>query len=381
MRGEDSRAPGRRARRGDRGGAGRAGGVELSAGGYAGGRAGRAAGAAAGLCAVCRCTSAGGCCRTSAGIANLTAIPAGAGPEAVMAFDTGPGNMVMDWLAEELLGQSDSIAMAELAARGAVIAPVLEKELRQSVLQAEAAEDRGAGAVWRGICGASFLKECRRYQREGRGCAGDGYGADGGDDCAELCAVCRPDLNGCAVDYIVSGGGARNAWLMGMLRERLEPLGCRLATLQKFGLPAEAKEAAAFALLAWMTWHRRPGNVPSGDGSGARGGAGAGDVCVDAVCLSTLFRKKRERMGHGAFGFPPLAHKTRQGWPNIAGACNARVWRPARQPVTPTGTTQDLPLGTPAWRPALHASSRFWRTICRPLTFGISTRWWCTTGA
>jgi anhydro-N-acetylmuramic acid kinase len=70
-----------------------------------------------------------------------------------------------------------------------------------------------------------------------------------------------------SVDYIVSGGGARNATLMAMLAQRLVPMGCELAVSEDFGLPAEAKEAAAFALLAWQTWHRLPGNVPAATGA------------------------------------------------------------------------------------------------------------------
>jgi anhydro-N-acetylmuramic acid kinase len=73
--------------------------------------------------------------------------------------------------------------------------------------------------------------------------------------------------NGNGVDYIVSGGGARNRTLMAMLAQKLEPLGCDLAASEHFGLPAEAKEAAAFALLAWQTWHHRPGNVPAATGA------------------------------------------------------------------------------------------------------------------
>jgi anhydro-N-acetylmuramic acid kinase len=69
------------------------------------------------------------------------------------------------------------------------------------------------------------------------------------------------------VDYIVSGGGARNATLMAMLAQRLEPLGCELAASEEFGLPVEAKEAAAFALLAWQTWHRLPGNFRAATGA------------------------------------------------------------------------------------------------------------------
>ena len=69
------------------------------------------------------------------------------------------------------------------------------------------------------------------------------------------------------VDFIVSGGGARNLTLMQMLHEQLEPLGCTVRASDDLGLPAEAKEAAAFALLAYETWHRRPGNVPSATGA------------------------------------------------------------------------------------------------------------------
>jgi anhydro-N-acetylmuramic acid kinase len=74
-------------------------------------------------------------------------------------------------------------------------------------------------------------------------------------------------MKGSPVDYIVSGGGARNATLMAMLAQRLKPLGCELAASEQFGLPAEAKEAAAFALLAWQTWNHLPGNVPKATGA------------------------------------------------------------------------------------------------------------------
>ena len=68
-------------------------------------------------------------------------------------------------------------------------------------------------------------------------------------------------------DFIVSGGGTRNPTLMRMIAREVEPLGLRVAASDSFGLPSAAKEAAAFALLAYQTWHRQPANVPSATGA------------------------------------------------------------------------------------------------------------------
>ena len=69
------------------------------------------------------------------------------------------------------------------------------------------------------------------------------------------------------MEMIVSGGGAKNPTLMAMLRHELTPFGISLHFSDEFGLPTEAKEAVAFALLAHETWHRRPSNVPSATGA------------------------------------------------------------------------------------------------------------------
>jgi len=68
-------------------------------------------------------------------------------------------------------------------------------------------------------------------------------------------------------ELILSGGGALNSTLVGMLAEQLAPLGIQLRFADEFGLPSEAKEAVAFAVLAYETWHRRPSNVPSATGA------------------------------------------------------------------------------------------------------------------
>jgi anhydro-N-acetylmuramic acid kinase len=76
-----------------------------------------------------------------------------------------------------------------------------------------------------------------------------------------------PRIGNASVDYIVAGGGARNLTLMCMLAADLRPFGCRIQTTDDHGIPSEAKEAVAFALLAWQTWHRLPGNVPAATGA------------------------------------------------------------------------------------------------------------------
>jgi len=68
-------------------------------------------------------------------------------------------------------------------------------------------------------------------------------------------------------DFIVSGGGASNPTLMAMLANELRPLSLEIRSSDEFGLPSEAKEAAAFALLAFQTWNRQPSNVPSATGA------------------------------------------------------------------------------------------------------------------
>ncbi len=67
---------------------------------------------------------------------------------------------------------------------------------------------------------------------------------------------------------------------MAMLARAAGAMGCELATSEEFGLPAEAKEAAAFALLAWQTWHHRPGNVPAATGATRPAILRPGDLCV-----------------------------------------------------------------------------------------------------
>jgi anhydro-N-acetylmuramic acid kinase len=198
------------------------------------------------------------------GIANLTAIPAGAGADAVIAFDTGPGNMVIDALMQELFSKPFD-RNGTIAAAGDVLLPALNAALRNAYFQRKPPRTAGREEFGRDYA-AKFLAACRRLSNKPEDAIATTTALTAETIAASYAKFVKKRMRG-DVDYIVSGGGARNATLMAMLSQRLAPMGCALAASENFGLPAEAKEAAAFALLAWQTWHRLPGNVPAATGA------------------------------------------------------------------------------------------------------------------
>ncbi len=208
------------------------------------------------------------------GIANLTAIPAGGRAEDLIAFDTGPGNMLIDALAEKLL-QKPYDRNGAAAASGSVIDPVLRAMLRDGYFLLKPPRTAGREQFGRAYA-AKFLSACRKHSRKPEDALATATALTAESIAASYRRFVHRRMKHAPLDYIVSGGGARNATLMAMLARRLEPLGCELATSDEFGLPAAAKEAVAFALLAWQTWNRLPGNVPAA--TGARRGAILGQV-------------------------------------------------------------------------------------------------------
>jgi anhydro-N-acetylmuramic acid kinase len=199
------------------------------------------------------------------GIANLTAIPAGANANQVVAFDTGPGNMVIDALAQSLFGKPFD-RNGKFAAEGTVLEPVLAAQLRNPYYRLKPPRTAGREQFGRAFA-ADFLVECRRYSGKPEDALATATALTAETIASSYERYVLRKMGKRGVDYIVSGGGARNATLMAMLAQRLEPMGCKLAVSEEFGLPAEAKEAAAFALLAWQTWHRLPGNLPAATGA------------------------------------------------------------------------------------------------------------------
>ncbi len=199
------------------------------------------------------------------GIANLTAIPAGANPDKIIAFDTGPGNMVIDALAQRLFGKRFDRNGA-IAGRGDVLQPVLRKALTNPYFMLKPPRTAGREQFGREYA-AKFLADCRRSSKRPEDALATATALTAETIARSYKRFAHSAMKGSGIDFVVAGGGARNETLMAMLAERLEPLGCKLAVSEDFGLPVEAKEAMAFALLAWQTWHRLPGNVPSATGA------------------------------------------------------------------------------------------------------------------
>jgi anhydro-N-acetylmuramic acid kinase len=201
------------------------------------------------------------------GIANLTAIPPGGGPEDVLAFDTGPANMLLDALAAKAsAGRMQYDNRGRLAARGEIREDVLRRLLRQRYFRQVPPKSAG-----REQFGGEYLS--RRllpfFFGTRRGLA---------DALATAAALTAESIAAAVADFvlprfavhecIVSGGGVRNLFLMDQLRARLArraPI--RVMASDAAGIPSQAKEAMAFAVLAYHTYRRLPANLPAATGA------------------------------------------------------------------------------------------------------------------
>ena len=196
------------------------------------------------------------------GIANLTAIPPDASPDDVLAFDTGPGNMVIDAVTERLFDRPYD-RDGQIAAGGRVRDRIVTEVLREPFFRRKPPKTAGREEFGQDFVRA-LLGRCRRARARDIVATATALTAQSIGDALRRFVLRRP---GQYRDYIVSGGGVRNATLMTMLAKEVLPLGLAISSADEFGIPSEAKEAAAFALLAYQTWNRRPSNLPSATGA------------------------------------------------------------------------------------------------------------------
>ncbi len=209
------------------------------------------------------------------GIGNLTVVPAQAALSDTRAFDTGPGNMILDAMMQQLYGRAYDRS-GKTAATGAVLTPLIERALREPFFRRAPPKSAGREEFGRDYA-ATLLHACQQLSSNPADAVATATALTAESIAQAYSRFVQETVTNTPVDYLVSGGGARNRTLMRMLEARLNPLGCKVATLDQHSLPVQAKEAAAFALLAYQTWHRRPGNVPSA--TGADSSAILGQVC------------------------------------------------------------------------------------------------------
>ena len=235
------------------------------------------------------------------GIANITVIPANAKPSQVFAFDTGPANMLIDALVQHFThGRQRFDKDARRARSGRINPPLLEVLLEDPYLKRKPPKSTG-----REYFGAAYIKKLlalgQRYRAKPNDLIHTATAFTAASVADALHRFVLPDHR---IDQlIVSGGGAHNPLLFEQLSvfaadpaalkrvfseksfataDRDFPPEAKQASLMtvlassRFGIPEDAKEAFAFALLAYEAFHRRPANLPSA--TGARGPAILGKI-------------------------------------------------------------------------------------------------------
>lgn len=197
------------------------------------------------------------------GIANITVIPASAKPEQILAFDTGPANMLIDALVAYFTrGRQRFDENAHRALQGRSIPALLDDLMRDPYLKLSPPKSTG-----REYYGHAYLKKVLALGKK--------HGSKPADliraatiftalsvvDALNRFVVPKTKIH----QLIISGGGAHNPLLLTQLAAALSNI--EILPSSRFGIPEDAKEAFAFALLAYESFHQRPSNLPSATGA------------------------------------------------------------------------------------------------------------------
>jgi anhydro-N-acetylmuramic acid kinase len=228
------------------------------------------------------------------GIANITVIPAGAQPSDVWAFDCGPGNMLIDALVRHFTrGRQSHDRNSALAQSGRALPALIDQLMQDPYLKVAPPKSTG-----REYYGAGYVRRLLALGRREQAGPNDLiraatiFAALAIADALHRFVLPKQEID----EIIVSGGGVRNPLLLMQLRALVGPTArpaaghpssarrlagrhfrpIELLTSDHFAIPTDAKEALAFAILAYETFHQRPANLPSA--TGARGPAILGKI-------------------------------------------------------------------------------------------------------
>lgn len=197
------------------------------------------------------------------GIANVTLIPADCAPQDVFAFDTGPGNMIVDAIVESATrGRSRYDRDGRMAMRGKTIPALLEVLMREPFLRQEPPKTAGREQFGRGYS-EKWIAWGKKHRAKPEDLVRTAtvFTSLSIADAFQRFVFPRAHVD----ELIVAGGGARNPLMMAQLVASLP--GLVIVDADRFSVPAEAKEAFAFAVLAYEAYHGRANNLPSATGA------------------------------------------------------------------------------------------------------------------
>ncbi|MCX7718897.1 MAG: anhydro-N-acetylmuramic acid kinase [Candidatus Sumerlaeaceae bacterium] len=201
------------------------------------------------------------------GVANCTVLPASGRLEDIMAFDTGPGNMIMDALAEHFCPGQTFDRDGRLARQGRVIEPLLAEWMGISFIHLPPPKSTG-----RELFGRRFVRAALAAYPEA--CPEDlmataaVFTARSTAENLALFVFDRWPAN----EILLAGGGAQNGFLVGLISDELRRLcgpaaAARVRRLDDTGFPSKARECVAFAALGYARLLGIPANVPSATGA------------------------------------------------------------------------------------------------------------------
>jgi anhydro-N-acetylmuramic acid kinase len=206
------------------------------------------------------------------GIANITVLPTNAKPSQVFAFDTGPANMLIDALVHHFThGRQRYDKNAALAQTGRALPALVDELMKDPYLKLRPPKSTG-----REYYGRAYIKNLLSADRRHHAKPADLiraatiFTALSIVDALHRFVLPKHKIH----QLIVSGGGARNPLILAQLAAALPQM--EIVPSAQLGVPEEAKEAYAFALMAYETFHQRPANLPSA--TGAQGPAILGKI-------------------------------------------------------------------------------------------------------
>lgn len=195
------------------------------------------------------------------GIANVTSLPAGCLPGDIIAFDTGPGNMIIDGIISTISrGKQKFDHGGQIAAQGTIDKTILDCLLKHPFLGLRPPKSTGREEFGSRYCDALYRKMKKKSIP-----AEDIIATVTAFTAESIVRAYRNFLPRMPDEVILCGGGAHNSTLVKMLRQGLDK--SRILTSDDFGISCDAKEAISFAILAYATIKGEPNNVPGATGA------------------------------------------------------------------------------------------------------------------